>query len=264
MSEREVRADGLTGQVEVSNDVINIMRKGLRAKLAQGKRGEVTIPVNRVARIDYKKPSFLTNGHIHFLLEGESKQKHSILTCPMTVTFNRRQEGEFRMIAEHVARLKEKQATESQRESFPPTEYELVQFSEEQGNGYVVQRVRDKQKLRHQTLPISQGLYAFDVAGTSYRKQALQDQAFAPGSQLAVIPNPDNPVDREALAVWDLKRRLHIGYVPKDCSRTIRKRIINGEPFTFLSMWENRRAMDRVGLRVLVVAPNASIKLPNE
>jgi hypothetical protein len=142
-------------------------------------------------------------------------------------------------------------------------DFELVQFSTAEGEGYVVQRTRDKQRLSHWSLPVSQGLYAFDVAGVTYRKEALQDPAFSPGKRLAVIPETANPVDPGALAVWDSTRKLHIGYVPKDCSPKMRNRMAEEEGFTYVSMWESREGKARMGLRVLAIAPNVRIKLPN-
>lgn len=143
------------------------------------------------------------------------------------------------------------------------TDFELVQHSTTGGKGYVVQRTKDKQKLSYWSLPVSQGLYAFDVAGTSYRKEALQDSAFSPGKRLAILPDPANPVDPEALAVWDSAHKFHIGFVPKDCSSAMKKRMIEEEGYTYLSMWENREGKTRVGLRVLVIRPDVKIKLPN-
>ena len=141
------------------------------------------------------------------------------------------------------------------------TDFELVQHSTSGGKGYVVQRTKDKQRLSYWSLPVSQGLYAFDVAGTSYRKEALQDSAFSPGKRLAVLPDPANPVDPEALAVWDSTHKLHIGYVPEDCSHKMKKRMIE-EGLTYISIWENRVGKERVALRVLAISPNVKIKLP--
>jgi hypothetical protein len=143
-------------------------------------------------------------------------------------------------------------------------DFELVPYSTTGGRGYVVQRTKDKQRLSYWSLPVSQGLYAFDVAGTSYRKEALQDSAFNPGKRLAILPEPDNPVDPQALAVWDSAHKLHIGYVPNDCPPKMKKRMIEEEGSTYISMWENREGKERVGLRVLVIMPNAKIKLPNK
>jgi len=146
----------------------------------------------------------------------------------------------------------------------PQTDFELVRFATAGGEGYVVQRTKDKQRLSYWSLPLSQGLYAFDVAGTAYRKEPLQDSAFSPGKRLAILPDPTNPIDPEALAVWDSTHKLHVGYVPKDCSSKMKRRMIGEEGFTYISMWEDKEGKVRVGLRVLVIAPNVKIKLPNE
>jgi hypothetical protein len=142
-------------------------------------------------------------------------------------------------------------------------DFELVQFSTAGGEGYVVQRIKDEQRLSYWSLPVSQGLYAFDVAGVTYRKEALQDPAFSPGKRLAIIPEATNPADPEALAVWDGACRLHVGYVPRDCPSKMKKRMAKEEGFTYVSMWESREGKVRIGLRVLVVAPDVRIKLPN-
>ena len=140
-------------------------------------------------------------------------------------------------------------------------DFELVRFSTDAGRGFFVRRTKDKQRLAHWSLPISQGLYAFDVAGTSYRRKALQEPGFSPGKRLAVVPEPNNPVDPEALAVWDSACNLHVGYVPRDCAPTIKRRIIDGERFKYVSMWENRKGRLRVGLRVLVIAADVKVRL---
>jgi hypothetical protein len=142
-------------------------------------------------------------------------------------------------------------------------DFELVEFSTAGGEGYVVQRTKDRQRLSYWSLPVSQGLYAFDVAGVTYRKEALQDPAFSPGRRLAVIPETDNPADPEALAVWDSARKLHIGYVPRDCPPRMKKRMAGEEGFAYVSMWESKEGKVRVGLRVLAIAPNVRIELPD-
>ena len=142
-------------------------------------------------------------------------------------------------------------------------DFELVKHSTSEGEGYVVQRIKDRQRLRYSSLPISQGLYAFDVAGTSYRAEDFQRSAFSPGKRLAILPDPANPVDPQALAVWDSAHKFHIGYVPQDCPPTMKKRMIEEEP-TYISMWENRKGELRVGLRVLVISSDVKIKLLNK
>ena len=46
------------------------------------------------------------------------------------------------------------------------------------------------------------------VAGASYRAEALQDSGFDPGRRLALVPEPDNEHDPNALGVWNEERTL--------------------------------------------------------
>src|SRR5665809_39515 len=52
------------------------------------------------------------------------------------------------------------------------------------------------------------------VAGVSYRPGALDDPSFDPGRRLALVPEPDNPHDGNAVAIYNEARTLQLGYVP--------------------------------------------------
>src|SRR5437870_5378456 len=54
------------------------------------------------------------------------------------------------------------------------------------------------------------------LAGSSYRLDALQDEAFAPGRRLALVREPENEHDPNAIAVWDADRRAQAGYLPAE------------------------------------------------
>ena len=41
------------------------------------------------------------------------------------------------------------------------------------------------------------------LAGASYRAEALQDDAFAPGRRLALVPEPENEHDPNAVGIWN-------------------------------------------------------------
>jgi hypothetical protein len=75
----------------------------------------------------------------------------------------------------------------------------------------------------------------------------LQDDAFAPGRRLALVREPDNPHDPNAVAVWDADRRVQGGYVPAEIAPEIR-----GDEQA-MSLWEYREEGRRIGLRVLIV-----------
>jgi hypothetical protein len=96
------------------------------------------------------------------------------------------------------------------------------------------------------------------VAGTSYRGEELQDDAFAPGRRLALVPEPENTHDPRAVAVWDADRRRQAGYVPAEVAPDLR-----GDEQA-VSLWEFRDAERRVGLRILIAPPDAWIQQPRE
>ena len=95
------------------------------------------------------------------------------------------------------------------------------------------------------------------LAGASYRLDALQDEAFAPGRRLALVPEPDNEHDPHAVGVWDDARRLQAGYVPAEVALEVR-----GDEQA-VSLWEFR-AEDgrRIGLRVLLAPADAWVQQP--
>ncbi|MBA2614189.1 MAG: HIRAN domain-containing protein [Actinobacteria bacterium] len=95
------------------------------------------------------------------------------------------------------------------------------------------------------------------LAGASYRPEALQDDAFTPGRLLALVPEPENQHDPNAVGIWDAERLLQGGYVPADATARV------PPDAQAVSLWEfqdvERR---RVGLRVLIAPADAWIGLP--
>lgn len=95
------------------------------------------------------------------------------------------------------------------------------------------------------------------LAGSSYRLDALQDDAFAPGRRLALVPEPENEHDPHAVGVWDAERRLQAGYVPADVASEVR-----GDEQA-VSLWEFRgEGGRRIGLRVLLAPADAWVQEP--
>ena len=95
------------------------------------------------------------------------------------------------------------------------------------------------------------------VAGVSYRLDALQDDAFAPGRRLALVPEPDNEHDPNAIGVWDEHRRLQVGYVPAEIAREL-----GVDDWQAVTLWEFFEDGQRGGLRVLLAPRDAWIGLP--
>ena len=94
------------------------------------------------------------------------------------------------------------------------------------------------------------------VAGSSYRGDALQDEAFTPGRRLALVPEPENEHDPHAIAIWDEERRLQAGYVPAEIAPGL-----TGEEQA-IALWEFVEEGRRIGLRVLVAPKDAWIGVP--
>ena len=89
------------------------------------------------------------------------------------------------------------------------------------------------------------------VAGASYRAEALQDTAFDPGRRLALVPEPDNEHDPNAIGIWNEARTIHAGYVPREVAPELR-----GDEQA-VSLWR----VDG-GLRVLIAPRSAWIGRP--
>jgi hypothetical protein len=100
------------------------------------------------------------------------------------------------------------------------------------------------------------GVRVLAVAGTSYRDDALQDDAFAPAKPLALVAEPENEHDPNAIAVWDQERRVKAGYVPAADAKELEL------PLQAVALWEWREADRRVGLRILVTPPSVWIGRP--
>jgi hypothetical protein len=94
------------------------------------------------------------------------------------------------------------------------------------------------------------------VAGASYRLEALQDDAFAPG-RLAPVREPENEHDPDAVGIWDADRRVQAGYVPAEIAGEVR-----GDEQA-LALWEFRgEDGQRIGMRVLLAPKDAWIQEP--
>jgi HIRAN domain len=95
------------------------------------------------------------------------------------------------------------------------------------------------------------------LAGASYRADALQEEAFAPGRRLALVREPENEYDPDAVAVWDAERRFQAGYVPADVALEL-----SGDEQA-VSLWEFRGEDGRrIGLRILLAPAGAWVQEP--
>jgi HIRAN domain len=89
------------------------------------------------------------------------------------------------------------------------------------------------------------------VAGVSFRPEAVADSSFDPGARLALVPEPENEHDPNAVGIWNAERTLQAGYVPREAVPELA-----GDEQA-VSLW---RAGE--GLRVLLAPPGAWIGKP--
>ena len=89
------------------------------------------------------------------------------------------------------------------------------------------------------------------VAGVSFRPGAVDDASFDPGRPLALVPEPDNEHDPNAVGIWNGERTVHAGYVPREVAPGLR-----GDEQA-VSLWR----VDG-GLRVLIAPADAWIGRP--
>ena len=98
------------------------------------------------------------------------------------------------------------------------TQERLRIWLEQAGDGFRLRDAATEELIRSEDPRVR----VIKVAGVSYRIDALQDDAFASGKRLALVPEPDNEHDPHAIAVWDEARRLQAGYVPADVAPELR------------------------------------------
>ena len=89
------------------------------------------------------------------------------------------------------------------------------------------------------------------VAGAAYRPDALDDSSFDPGRRLTLVAEPDNPHDRNAVAIYNEAQTVQLGYVPA----AVAPELAGDEQA--VSLWR----VDG-GLRVLVAPADAWIGIP--
>ena len=141
--------------------------------------------------------------------------------------------------------------------------YELRPASDTRGIGFQVRPTGSQEFIVWRNLPRKDGLESFRIAGVSFRREAYENVLYSPGWPLMLLPEPDNPVDPNAVAVWDMQKIEKLGYVPKAQAKRIGEKITSGDYDYCLSVW---RVLNDKGepaqVRVLLVGKNASLHLP--
>jgi hypothetical protein len=118
---------------------------------------------------------------------------------------------------------------------------------ERAGTGYRLRDAATGEPVRWE----DERIRVIPVAGVTFRPEALPDTSFDPGRRLALVPEPENEHDPNAVAVWNEERTLQAGYVPAEVAPQLR-----GDEQA-VSLWR----VDG-GLRVLLAPADAWIGTP--
>jgi hypothetical protein len=94
-------------------------------------------------------------------------------------------------------------------------------------------------------------VHVVPVAGVSFRGDAFADASFDPGRQLALVREPENEHDPNAVGIWNVDRTVQAGYVPRDTAPEL-----DGSEQA-VSLWRVEG-----GLRVLIAPRDAWIGRP--
>ena len=89
------------------------------------------------------------------------------------------------------------------------------------------------------------------AAGVTYRPEALPDPSFDPPRRLALVREPENEHDPNAVGIWNEERTLQVGYVPA----SVAPELAGDEQA--VSLWRLEG-----GLRVLIVPADAWVGRP--
>lgn len=97
-------ATGENGILKVNENTIELIRKGLTAKLI-GLRGTKEIMIKDITSIQLKEPGFLTNGFIQFAFPGSQESKAGTFDAAKdenSIIFNKKQKTQFIQIRDLI------------------------------------------------------------------------------------------------------------------------------------------------------------------
>jgi hypothetical protein len=135
----------------------------------------------------------------------------------------------------------------------PGTSERVRLWLERTRDGYLLRDAATEEVVRHDDRRIR----VIKLAGISYRLDAVQDEAFAPGRRLTLVPEPDNEHDPNAIGVWDAEGRVQAGYVPAETAAGL-----DAAAWQAVSLLEFFEGKQRIGLRVLLAPKDAWIGVP--
>ena len=100
-------AQGHNGQLELSDSVLRIRRKGLIALMTQGLKGEMEIVIGQITSIQFEKADNFMNGYIQFTYPDARKPKEGTFQGSKdenTVVFRVSQQADIEMLLDELQR----------------------------------------------------------------------------------------------------------------------------------------------------------------
>lgn len=107
MSTTIVEAQGHNGQLELTDTVLRIKRKGILAFMTQSLKGDKEILISQISSIQFKKANAFTNGYIQFAFLGGREAKGGLLQGTQdenTVLFRVSQQGAVEALRDELQR----------------------------------------------------------------------------------------------------------------------------------------------------------------
>jgi hypothetical protein len=136
MSEVIMEAKGHNGQLELTDQVVRIKRKGVLAFMTQGLKGDKEILVSQVSSIQLKKAGLLTNGYIQLAFVGGQEAKGGLFQGTQdenTVMFTTGQQPSFERFRDELQRRMVASRPNTSRTTSPMEELEKLAALRDKG-----------------------------------------------------------------------------------------------------------------------------------
>jgi hypothetical protein len=102
-----MEAQGHNGQLELTDSVLRIKRKGVLAFMTQGLKGDKEILISQISSIQFKKANVFTNGYMQVAFVGGQEAKGGLFQGTQdenTVMFRASQQAAFEALRDELQR----------------------------------------------------------------------------------------------------------------------------------------------------------------
>jgi hypothetical protein len=99
------------------------------------------------------------------------------------------------------------------------------------------------------------GLLVSQLRGEKYYESSCKAGDFRPGTEVLLVPEPENPHDDRAVAVFDQTGQHRAGYVNKQKARAYLKRVSGGERLMAISIRSQGPGVATHQVTIVATAP---------